>query len=120
MDSKVLLTGIASFIAGALLVSVAATTFDKQPVSRDSMTHMVESLKDKQGDEFDKTFISGMIEHHEGAVEMAKLAEGQAKHDEIKQLSKTIIAAQEKEISDMKQWQTAWGYNSSAPAHPSH
>jgi len=34
---------------------------------------------------------------------MAKLSEQNAKHDEIKNLSRDIIAAQEKEISEMKQ-----------------
>lgn len=123
MESKSLLIGIASFISGALLVSIAATTFDKPkptPANNDSMSSMVQALKDKSGDEFDKEFISQMIVHHEGAVEMAKLAERQARHEEIKQLSKAIITAQEKEISDMKQWQTTWGYGSGYPSHSSH
>ena len=76
------------------------------------MGQMTDSLKAKQGDEFDKAFIAGMIEHHEGAVEMAKLAGVNAKHDEIKKLSLGIISAQEKEIDEMKQWQIDWGYSS--------
>lgn len=120
MDTKNLLTGIICFIAGALLVSVAATTFDKAEVAPDSISSMVQSLKDKQGDEFDKTFISEMIAHHVGAVEMAKLSEKQAKHDEIKLLSKDIITAQEKEISEMRQWQIQWGYGSTPASHSSH
>jgi uncharacterized protein (DUF305 family) len=51
-----------------------------------------------------------MIAHHEGAIEMARLSETRAKHDEIKSLSKVIISAQEKEISDMRHWQGVWGY----------
>jgi uncharacterized protein (DUF305 family) len=120
MESKTLLTGILSFIAGALLVSIAATTFDKPKDNSDSMSSMIEVLKDKSGDKFDEEFISQMIVHHEGAVEMAKLAEKQAKHDEIKQLSKDIISAQEKEINDMKQWQASWGYTNTSANHNSH
>jgi uncharacterized protein (DUF305 family) len=119
MESKSLLIGIVSFMAGALLVSTAATTFDK-PSSSDSMTAMVETLKSKTGDEFDEAFVAEMIAHHEGAIEMARLSENQAKHDEIKSLSKAIISAQEKEISDMRHWQGMWGYdtdNSSSDAH---
>jgi uncharacterized protein (DUF305 family) len=119
MESKSLLIGIVSFIAGALLVSTAATTFDK-PSSSDSMTAMVETLKSKTGDEFDEEFISQMIAHHEGAVEMAKLADQQAKHTEIKELSKAIIAAQEKEISDMEHWQNMWNYDPSNSSQTSH
>lgn len=77
-----------------------------------SMADMTEELKNKSGDDFDKAFIEMMIEHHEGAVSMAKLSETNAKHDEIKQLSKDIITAQEKEIIEMRKWQSNWGYSS--------
>lgn len=117
MDTKNLLTGIISFIAGALLVSVAATTFDKPELADDSMASMVHSLKDKQNDDFDEAFISEMIVHHQGAIEMAELADSRAKHDEIKRLSKDIIAAQQKEISEMKQWMSLWGYDSKQDSH---
>lgn len=115
METKSLLFGLIGFFLGGLIVSVAATSFDKpdaDSVSNMSMSQMTDSLKMKQGDEFDKAFIAGMIEHHEGAVEMAKLAGVNAKHDEIKKLSLGIISAQEKEIDEMKQWQIDWGYSS--------
>ena len=125
METKSLLIGIISFIAGGLLVSVAAVTFDKPEVnnhaSDTSMAAMVEALKDKTGDDYDKEFLSQMIVHHEGAIDMAKLSPSRAKHDEIKKLSQEIITAQEKEIREMKQWQSEWGYDP-APStdHNSH
>jgi uncharacterized protein (DUF305 family) len=109
METKPLLFGIVGFILGGLLVSVAATTFDK-PANDMSMDDMVKKLEDKKGDRFDEQFLTDMIVHHEGAVDMAKLAEKQAKHAEVKALSKEIITAQEKEIKEMKQWQQEWGY----------
>lgn len=115
METKSLLFGLIGFFLGGLIVSVAATSFDKSSTNTApdmSMGQMTDSLKAKQGDEFDKAFIAGMIEHHEGAVEMAKLAGVNAKHDEIKKLSLGIISAQEKEIDEMKQWQIDWGYSS--------
>jgi len=51
-----------------------------------------------------------MIDHHQSAVNMAQLSAKNAKHREIKQLSNDIIAAQEKEINQMQQWQKVWGY----------
>lgn len=75
-----------------------------------SMTEMTKSLQGKTGDDFDKTFLEEMIPHHQGAVDMAKLSEAQAKHDEIKQLSKNILTTQTKEINDMKSWMDKWGY----------
>lgn len=90
---------------------------EQQPTTTDhnsmSMMDMNKQLEGLSGDAYDKAFIEMMITHHEGAVDMAKLSAGRAKHDEIKQLSQAIIAAQDKEIVEMKQWQQDWGYSSS-------
>ncbi|PLS81704.1 hypothetical protein CYG49_01530 [Candidatus Saccharibacteria bacterium] len=115
MDKKTLLTGIISFIVGGLVVSTAvvASKGSNQNHSGEtsmSMDAMTDELRGKTGDEFDKAFISTMIEHHQGAIEMAEMADKQAKHQEIKQLSGEIITAQEAEIAQMKEWQKQWGY----------
>lgn len=118
MESKPLLYGLIGFFLGGLIVSIAATTFEKpaathgssQASSQMTMDEMTSSLRTKSGDDYDKTFINHMIEHHQSAVEMARLSAERAKHDEIKQLSKDIIAAQESEINQMRQWQRDWGY----------
>ena len=114
METKPLLCGLIGFFVGGLIVSVAATTFDKPNTTTGehmNMNQMTESLKDKQGDEFDKAFIAEMIVHHQGAVDMAQLAESNAKHEEIKKMSREIISAQEAEIEVMKRWQSEWGYS---------
>src|SRR3990167_1372610 len=74
------------------------------------MDMMTESLRGKTGDEFDKLFVSEMILHHQGAIDMAELAKTSAKHDEIKKLADNIITAQTKEINEMREWQLLWGY----------
>lgn len=75
-----------------------------------TMSAMSDQLKNKTGDEFDKAFIEMMIEHHEGAIDMAELISGRAKHDEIKKLGEGIVSAQTKEINEMKEWAKSWGY----------
>lgn len=75
-----------------------------------TMGQMSEALKGKAGDEFDKAFIELMIDHHEGAIEMAKQAQENAKHDEIKKLAEDIITAQTSEIEMMRNWEKSWGY----------
>jgi uncharacterized protein (DUF305 family) len=119
MDTKPLLYGIIGFLLGGLLVSIAATTFDKPGAdshekadSHASMTmdQMTDTLRDKQGDAYDKAFIAAMIEHHEGAIDMATLSTMKAGHDKIKTLSREVITAQKHEIEEMKQWQHDWGY----------
>src|SRR3990167_6705130 len=56
-----------------------------------TMGDMVNSLKGKTGDDFDKTFISEMIDHHQGAIDMAELAKINAGHDELKVMADDII-----------------------------
>jgi uncharacterized protein (DUF305 family) len=75
-----------------------------------NMQMSADSLKGKTGNDFDAAFINEMIAHHQGAIDMARLANEYAKHSEIKQLSNEIVTAQEKEIRQMKQWQKDWGY----------
>lgn len=75
-----------------------------------TMDDMVQILKDKSGDEYDKAFLIEMISHHEGAIEMAKMSQKQAKHEELRELSNTIMLTQEAEVKMMKEWQKEWGY----------
>lgn len=57
---------------------------------------------------FDQRFITAMIAHHQGAIEMAKDAQQNAEHTEISGLAGEIITAQEAEIGRMEQWQRDW------------
>ncbi len=121
METKPLLYGIIGFLLGGLVVSIAASQTDtKAPHTAGSdmtMTQMVDGLKDKRGDAYDRAFISGMIEHHRGAVEMAELSAERSKHPEIKQLSEAILSAQRTEIAQMQQWQADWGYGNAPAGH---
>ena len=115
METKALTYGIAGFLIGGLVVSIAATQFDTNNGAmmndRDmSMSQMTMNMDGKTGDDYDKAFLTGMIMHHEGALAMAERSAENAKHDEIKKLSVDIIAAQKSEITRMKQWQKDWGY----------
>lgn len=74
------------------------------------MGNMNAGLQGKKGDAFDQAFLSEMIVHHQGAIDMAKLALTSAKHQEIKDLANNIITAQTNEIAEMKAWQKSW-YN---------
>jgi uncharacterized protein (DUF305 family) len=63
---------------------------------------------------FDRAFIDEMIPHHQSAIDAAQIAQRQAVHQEIKDLATAIIAAQQREIDQMRTWQLAW-YGSAAP-----
>jgi uncharacterized protein (DUF305 family) len=111
METKPLLYALVGFFLGGLIVSIAAANLYKPTKSEVPMGEMTSSLREKTGDDFDSLFISHMIEHHQAAVDMARLSAQNAKHEEIKKLSREIIVAQEKEIAQMKQWQQQWGYS---------
>ena len=49
----------------------------------------------------DRAFVAEMVPHHESAVEMAKVAQEKAQHDEVKKLADAIIQTQNAEIETM-------------------
>ena len=63
----------------------------------------MDALKNANGAEAARLFLTGMIAHHQGAITMAKdeLANGQ--NPEAKQLAQDIIDAQQAEITTMNQ-----------------
>jgi uncharacterized protein (DUF305 family) len=58
--------------------------------------------------DYDLRFIDGMTVHHQGAVNMAKEVLNKSKRPEMKKLANNIIAAQNREINQMKEWRKAW------------
>lgn len=87
--------------------TTASSSTQKTPGANSQTYKKYAALK---GADYDRNFIADMMVHHQGAIDMAKLALTNAKHPEVKAMASDIVAAQSSEIDQMKQWQTAWGY----------
>lgn len=54
------------------------------------------------GNAADASFVEEMTAHHEGAVEMARMAQERAEHRELRELANRISADQRREIREME------------------
>ncbi len=93
------------------LFTVLSLGFAQHNMSTMSTTNMVmdnSNLASLEGDRFEIAFMSGMIAHHEGAVEMAQWILDRTTLPGLTSSAKQIIAAQEPEIQLMQSWLNEW------------
>ena len=55
-------------------------------------------------DDPDTAFVRGMIPHHQGAIDMARIVQQHGDDPQTKAWAEQIIAAQEREIAEMEAW----------------
>ena len=85
-----------------MMTKPAATPADKAFAA--SMKTMMNGMNVKPTGKPDKDFVLVMMPHHQGAIDMAKVELQYGTDPELRQLATDIVAAQEKEIAQMKAW----------------
>lgn len=121
--------------AGLLIAMIAGTAYGQMShdgmMDMDSMHGMMMDMMPKPGDaestkafkeadmkmmqvmavpytgDPDIDFQTKMIPHHQGAIDMAKVALQYATDPATREMAETIIAAQEAEIAEMRAWLAA-------------
>ena len=68
------------------------------------MTKMMDDMTIKPTGDIDRDFAAMMAPHHQGAIDMAKVELQYGTDPELRQLATDIVAAQDKEIAQMKAW----------------
>lgn len=82
---------------------------DHGSMDHSSMDHSkMESSPGASEAPYELQFIDTMIAHHQGAIDMARLAKGRTENKQMLTFAEGIINAQEREIAEMRRWRANW------------
>jgi uncharacterized protein (DUF305 family) len=93
-------------LCAVLIVGLATAVLAHNPNGQ--VDPMNASLQPLKGAEFEASFLQQMIQHHRGAVEMAKMVADHTQRAELRQFAEKIISAQTQEIGQMTKWLADW------------
>jgi uncharacterized protein (DUF305 family) len=97
--------GMTHGMPGMAQATPAATAAPSTGAYQAAMEKMHRDMDIPYSGNADRDFVAGMIPHHQGAIDMARV-ELQHGHDpQLRKLARDVIAAQQKEIAFMRSWQ---------------
>ncbi|KQX75910.1 hypothetical protein ASD10_12440 [Aeromicrobium sp. Root472D3] len=80
----------------------STTSGNSSPMPGMMSDNQLAELKASSGAEFDRLFLTMMVAHHEGAIQMAKAEQSDGKNTDAKALAGTIRKDQTAEIATMR------------------
>ncbi|EYB67245.1 hypothetical protein DEIPH_ctg046orf0047 [Deinococcus phoenicis] len=110
MKSKSLLLSTLTALTLAATPALAQMDHSMHGTPASSTTSMSHGMNDMgglaglSGKAFDRAYLSMMIAHHQGAVDMARAVQGRVKDAQVKTWVANVIRDQTREISDMSTW----------------
>jgi uncharacterized protein (DUF305 family) len=96
-------------LAAAVMIAAPYTAFANHATSAEeafkeaNTTMMHNMMKPLTGDP-DKDFVMMMLPHHQDAIDMAKIELKYGKDPTLRAMAEAIIATQQTEIKEMKEW----------------
>ena len=100
---SVLVAGVAGLSLAAASDPAAVTGF------KEATERMHKSMPMAFTGNPDVDFAKSMLPHHQGAIDMAKVELAYGKDPQLRKMAADIIAAQEKEMSELTKWLAANG-----------
>lgn len=99
------------FVTGVAGLGLAAASDDPAAVAafKEATERMHKSMPMAFTGDPDVDFAKSMLPHHQGAIDMAKVELAYGKDPQLRNMAEDIIAAQEKEISEITKWLAAHG-----------
>ena len=100
---------VTKLVCSGSLCALAMSSLGAQQMKMSGMSHQaMDVLRADSAKKFDADFLSQMIGHHQGAVEMSRHIIGITTSAHTKAHAQKIIDAQEPEIAKMKGWLKKW------------
>ena len=98
---------ITPFVIVAVAIAVPLLALAQDPYAKaleDAMQKMVHGMHVEATGDPDRDFALMMIEHHRGAIDMARVELQYGDDPQMRELAGEIVAAQEQEIAEMEAW----------------
>jgi uncharacterized protein (DUF305 family) len=89
---------------GTSAISTSATDTPAAKAYREANAKMHRDMDIAFSNDADVDFVRGMIPHHQGAIDMAKVALQHGKDEQTRKWAADIIREQEREIAEMQAW----------------